>query len=158
MTEANLERYRTALESLMAELSAGLRSRKDITIERCPDPLDEVQRAGDREVAILHLDRESKRLEDLKSALARIADGTYAICLHCEEEIKPKRMDAVPWAKYCIRCQEAADRQEFDAASSETFSEFEAAETARLFKVHPATVSRVLTGGANLGRASAWRR
>ena len=124
MTEASIERYRTALESLMAELSAGLRSWEDITIERCPDPLDEVQLAGDREIAILHLDRESRRLQDLKSALARIADGTYAICLHCEEEIKPKRMDAVPWAKYCIRCQDAADRQEFDTESSKTFSEF----------------------------------
>jgi DnaK suppressor protein len=34
--------------------------------------------------------------------------------MRCEEDIKPKRLDAVPWTKYCIRCQEAADRQDFE--------------------------------------------
>ncbi|MBV8732152.1 MAG: TraR/DksA C4-type zinc finger protein, partial [Acidobacteriia bacterium] len=33
-------------------------------------------------------------------------------CQHCDEEIKPKRLQAVPWTMYCIRCQEAADRHE----------------------------------------------
>jgi hypothetical protein len=56
-------------------------------------------------------------------ALARMADGSYGICMHCEEEIKPKRLDAVPWTKYCIRCQEAADRHEFEAEAGETLNE-----------------------------------
>jgi len=38
--------------------------------------------------------------------------------MHCEEEISPKRLNAVPWALYCIRCQEAADRHEFLAPES----------------------------------------
>ena len=50
-----------------------------------------------------------------------MADGSYGVCLHCEEDIKPKRLEAVPWAPYCIRCQEAADRREFD--SSDVFDE-----------------------------------
>ena len=124
MTETSPEEYRAALESKKAELSAVLRNRENIVIEKSPDALDEVQLAVERELAIRNLDRESTLLRDVKSALARIADGTYGICLHCEEAIKPKRMDAVPWAKYCIGCQEAADRQEFDAESSETMSEF----------------------------------
>jgi DnaK suppressor protein len=34
--------------------------------------------------------------------------------MHCDEEIKPKRLQAVPWTAYCIRCQEAADRHDFE--------------------------------------------
>ena len=45
-------------------------------------------------------------------------------CLHCEEEIKPKRLDAVPWTKFCIRCQEAADRHEFETEAGEAIDEF----------------------------------
>src|SRR5208283_1660090 len=112
MTQTEINKYRATLEAKRAELSVGLRNREDIAIEKTPDALDEVQLAGERELAIRNLDRESILLRDVRSALARIADGSYGICMHCEEEIKPKRMEAVPWAKYCIACQEAADRQE----------------------------------------------
>ena len=114
MTQTDLEKYKKLLEAKQAELEKGLRNRDEIVIEKTPDALDEVQRAGERELAIRNLDREASLLRYVRSALARIADGSYGICLHCEEEIKPKRLDAVPWAKYCIRCQEAADRHEFD--------------------------------------------
>ena len=123
MNKTDLERYKAMLESKRAELSAGLRNREDIAIEKTPDALDEVQLAGERELAIRNLDRESNLLRNVKGGLMRIADGSYGICLHCEEEIKPKRLDAVPWTKYCIRCQEAADRNEFEPDSAETLDE-----------------------------------
>jgi DnaK suppressor protein len=82
-----------------------------------------VQLAGERELAIRNLDRESNLLRNVRGALGRIADGSYGICMHCEEEIKPKRLDAVPWTKYCIRCQEAADRHEFETETGESIDE-----------------------------------
>jgi DnaK suppressor protein len=123
MNKTELGKYRGVLEARRAELSVGLRNREDIAIEKSPDALDEVQFAGERELAIRTLDRESNLLRNVKGALARIADGSYGICLHCEEDIKPKRLDAVPWTKYCIKCQEAADRNEFEADSGETLNE-----------------------------------
>ncbi len=123
MNKTELEKYRKVLEARRAELSVGLRNREDIAIEKSPDALDEVQFAGERELAIRTLDRESNLLRNVKGALTRIADGSYGICLHCEEEIKPKRLDAVPWTKFCIKCQEAADRHEFEADSGETLNE-----------------------------------
>ena len=114
MNQTELNKYKAMLEAKQAELSAGLRNREDIAIEKTPDAIDEVQLAGERELAIRNLDREANLLRNVRSALARIADGSYGICLHCEEEIKPKRLDAVPWTKYCIRCQEAVDRHEID--------------------------------------------
>jgi DnaK suppressor protein len=114
MNRTELEKYKRVLEAKQAELAAGLRKREDIAIEKTPDAIDEVQLAGERELAIRTLDR----------ALARVADGSYGICMHCEEEIKPKRLDAVPWTKYCITCQEAADRHEFESDSHDTADEF----------------------------------
>ena len=123
MNRTELEKHKAILEAKRAELSVGLRNRADIAIEKTPDALDEVQLAGERELAIRNLDRGSNLLRSVRGALARVADGSYGICLHCEEEIKPKRLDAVPWTKYCIRCQEAADRHEFETESAETLDE-----------------------------------
>lgn len=118
MTKTELEKYKTTLETKQAELAAALRNREDIAIEKTPDALDEVQLAGERELAIRNLDRESNLLRNVKSALARVADGSYGVCMHCEEDISPKRLNAVPWTAFCIRCQEAADRHEFEPAES----------------------------------------
>ena len=118
MTKSELERFTTALEKRQGEISASLRNREDIAIEKTPDAIDEVQLAGERELAIRNLDRESNLLRDVKGALARIADGSYGTCMHCEEDISLKRLNAVPWAAFCIRCQEAVDRNEIEPAES----------------------------------------
>ena len=102
MTQTELDKYKAMLEAKQKELSAGLRNREDIAIEKTPDALDEVQLAGERELAIRNLDRESNLLRNVKGALARFADGSYGICMHCEEDIKTKRLDAVPWTKFCL--------------------------------------------------------
>src|ERR671938_1492030 len=110
MNQTELNKYKAMLEAKMADLSAGLRNREDIAIEKTPDAIDEVQLAGERELAIRNLDRESNLLRSVRLALARIADGSYGICLHCEEEIKPKRLEAGPWGAYFIPGQGAAGR------------------------------------------------
>ena len=122
MNKTDLEKYRAILEVKQSELSAGLRNREDIAIEKTPDALDEVQLAGERELAIRNLDRESNLLRQVRGALARIADGSYGICNHCEEEISLKRLNAVPQTAYCITCQEAADRHEFETNDTVEFA------------------------------------
>jgi DnaK suppressor protein len=122
MTERELERYRLALEAKRSEIAASLRNRDDIAIEKSADAIDEVQLAAERELAIRNLDRESSLLRNVEAALARIANGSYGTCVHCDEEINPKRLNAVPWASFCIRCQEAADRHEFEEV--ETLEQF----------------------------------
>src|SRR5947207_10374657 len=123
MTKTELNKYKALLEAKQAELAGGLRNREGIAIEKTADALDEVQLAGERELAIRTLDRESNLLRNVNGALARIADGSYGVCLHCEEDIKPKRLDAVPWTKYCIKCQEAADRHEFETETGDTMDD-----------------------------------
>jgi DnaK suppressor protein len=127
MNDVLLNTHKRILEGRQNELSAALRNWDGIAIERPPDTLDEVQQAREREIAVWNLDRDSVLLRNVSAALARIEDGSYGICMNCDEEIKPKRLEAVPWAKYCIRCQEDADRHKFDGRHSLHGSELLAA-------------------------------
>ncbi len=121
MTTIELDNYKKILQAKRDELEHVVRNRDAITIEKSADALDEVQHASERELAIRNLDRESNLLRNVRSALRRIDDGSFGVCLHCEEEISPKRIAAVPWAPYCIQCQEQADRNQ--AAGEESLDD-----------------------------------
>lgn len=110
MTKTELAKFKKILETRQEELEQIVRKRDAITIEKSADALDEVQHAAERELAIRNLDRESHMLRNVRGALRRIDEGSFGICLHCEEEISPKRLAAVPWTALCIQCQEQADR------------------------------------------------
>ena len=110
MTKTELNKLKKILEAKQEDLERIVRKRDAITIEKSADALDEVQHASERELAIRNLDRESHLLRAVRSALRRIDEGSFGICLHCEEEISPQRLAAVPWTSLCIQCQEQADR------------------------------------------------
>ena len=114
MTNAELKAYKKILVAKEAELVGALRNREGIEIEKSPDALDEVQRAGERELAIRTLDRESSLLRNVRVALIRIEGDAFGVCLHCEEDISIKRLNAVPWAPYCISCQEQYDAHKLE--------------------------------------------
>jgi len=48
-----------------------------------------------------------KLLREIADALRRLEQGTYGTCMECEEPISVKRLNAVPWARYCVTCQES---------------------------------------------------
>ncbi len=55
-----------------------------------------------------HNDRSLLALVD--QALNRIKDGSYGDCNSCHEELQQKRLEAVPWTRYCISCQEKTEQ------------------------------------------------
>jgi DnaK suppressor protein len=55
-------------------------------------------------------DRATQQLELVDAALARLEAGTYGTCLRCGEPIAAGRLEALPWAAYCISCQTTIDR------------------------------------------------
>jgi DnaK suppressor protein len=114
MTTVDNQKLQNVLRAKELELSRSLRNRDEIVIEKESDDLDAVQLMEERELAIRHLTRNSDALRQIRHALSRIGNGTYGVCLRCEEEISPKRMAAVPWAEFCIACQEKRDRLEID--------------------------------------------
>jgi DnaK suppressor protein len=60
---------------------------------------------------ILMINKEVAEQTDVMASLARIADGTYGVCVDCAEDIDVKRLDAYPTAKRCIRCQTRYEKQ-----------------------------------------------
>src|SRR5258707_4578522 len=49
-------------------------------------------------------------LNQIEAALKRIDGDDYGVCANCQEDLQQKRLEAVPWAKHCINCQEKAEK------------------------------------------------
>ncbi len=109
MTETEMNRFRAVLTAKVAELERASLRRDGITVERSADQLDEIQAASQRTLAVCNLDREFNQLRNARAALRRVEDGSFGICQQCDQDIHPKRLAAVPWAPYCIQCQQAVD-------------------------------------------------
>ena len=100
------------LEARLEELSRRLRTREDISVEKTPDVLNEIELSVERDLAIWSLDKRFAQLRYVTAALDRIADGTYGSCIRCDEEIGVKRLAALPHALFCITCQESTEHSE----------------------------------------------
>ncbi len=50
------------------------------------------------------------RVRDIDAALERIEQGAYGICIACEEEIAPRRLEVRPFSRYCIDCKEDVEK------------------------------------------------
>jgi DnaK suppressor protein len=107
----NRDGIRQALDAKHKEILSGTCDRDEILIDKVADEFERMQQHLNREVAISNLDRESKLLKNVQAALTRLADNTFGLCLHCEEPIPEKRLKAIPWAAYCVSCQETIDRR-----------------------------------------------
>lgn len=111
MSKTQLNSFRRILEAKRNELHVGGSDREEILIHNEAEEFDRLQQQLNREVAIRNLDRESKLLKEVRAALSRIDENTFGTCLRCEEDIPEKRLNAVPWAAYCIACQEKLEQQ-----------------------------------------------
>ncbi len=109
MKKSELDGFRKTLANRQAELS-GHRDRDALAIETSANELDRIQHAQERDLAVGAFTRECFLLREVTAALQRFESDSFGSCLKCEEEISPKRLAAVPWAAYCIICQEAVDR------------------------------------------------
>jgi len=61
---------------------------------------------------VILTDRDRDKLQAIDDALARIDDGSYGVCESCESDIAEGRLEALPFARYCINCQRAAEEEE----------------------------------------------
>lgn len=58
--------------------------------------------------SLSNTDRNVLQLVD--DALERLKHGHFGVCMECGEKMLPKRLDAVPWARHCISCQEREEK------------------------------------------------
>ena len=87
-------------------------SGNDLSIDdsETPDPVDLAVRNYSKNVQLALSENESRQLELIDEALERLEDEEYGVCQNCEKEINPKRLAAIPWARYCLDCQELREQ------------------------------------------------
>jgi DnaK suppressor protein len=105
----NTQQYGNTLIAKNQELRSRQIRREDIAVERNAEVLDNIQQRADRALASDSVARNWQMSSLIREALERIENHTYGLCADCGEQISEKRLAALPWAKYCIRCQDAAD-------------------------------------------------
>jgi DnaK suppressor protein len=111
MTSNQLRARAAALILRKLELVQSLGDRNLVAIENAPEDCERLVLAAERELAGATLGRRSRLLREMDAALDRIGNGTYGICESCERAINPRRLEAVPWARYCVGCQEVLDKE-----------------------------------------------
>jgi DnaK suppressor protein len=111
MNKSSLKEIR---EKLLTERELLIQKLKgnDLSIDdsETPDPVDLAVKNYSKNVMLAVSENESKQLTLIDQALMRIDDKEYGLCQNCEKEINSKRLAALPWARYCLDCQELLEQ------------------------------------------------
>jgi DnaK suppressor protein len=95
------------------DIRAGQESADDGT----EDIVDRANNHYNRELMFSLSDSERQRLLQIEDALRRMDEGSYGRCANCSGPINPRRLEAVPWTRFCIDCQELVERGMIEEAS-----------------------------------------
>jgi DnaK suppressor protein len=111
MSELNLDEIKDRLITERDNLLNKLKE-NDLSIDdsETPDPVDLAVRNYSKNVMLAVSENDSRQIILINEALERIEDEEYGSCQNCEKEINPKRLDAIPWARYCLNCQELVEQ------------------------------------------------
>ena len=114
MSKKEMEKYRRLLEEKKASLSSDLAktrsAEEETTEESTQDIADKAVSSYTREFLYSLTDGERSTLLQIDDAIGRIDDGAYGLCINCAQPISEKRLTAVPYAPYCVDCQELAEK------------------------------------------------
>ncbi|MBZ5645805.1 MAG: TraR/DksA family transcriptional regulator [Acidobacteriia bacterium] len=115
MDKKKLEQFKKKLEQRQQELRRTMS--RNVQDGRAADSEDIAQDIADKaansytkEFLFSQSSNDRALLARVEEALARIRDGTFGGCINCGKELNPKRLEAVPWARYCISCQEKIEQ------------------------------------------------
>lgn len=112
----DIEVMRKQLKAKRREVLEGVsRAREMGSVETesgAPDIADRATSAFQREFSFALSENEGKLLRMIDDAIARLDNGRFGLCVHCEQPIERQRLQAIPWARHCIACQELQDRGE----------------------------------------------
>jgi DnaK suppressor protein len=111
MGPLDLKRYRDILERKRDEILAATPARTPATEpgSKSGDWIDQSSQENDVHVRLALKQTDHKLFRAIEDAIHRVDQGTYGICVECENEIAPARLDAVPWTRVCIECKSKQD-------------------------------------------------
>ena len=104
--ESLLSQRQELLDLYQHDLRAGQQS----SDEASEDIVDRANNAYQREFMFNLSGGERDLLRQVEGALERLDQGEYGTCEHCRKPIGAQRLKAVPWARYCVDCQEKEER------------------------------------------------
>ena len=114
MDKKTVKTYRDRLlarrESLFSQVTEAEMSSRERDLEATQDPADMAANAYTKELLISMSANDRMLLQLIDEALQRVEKGEYGECVNCGEQVQPKRLDAVPWARYCLKCQDLQER------------------------------------------------
>ncbi len=106
LREKLLVKRQDILDLYRSDLAAGQASADEGT----EDIVDRANNSYNREFLFSLSDTERQLMFQVDEALGRMEAGTYGDCTHCGRQIGAKRLEAVPWARFCIDCQELKEK------------------------------------------------
>ena len=112
-TADKAEHFRQLLETRLAEAQRVLASAEQETrasAAKHADSADQAAAEFDRQTLAHTAAVAGQMIQTLNRALERIHQGSFGECAECGGDIEPKRLEALPWAQYCVTCQEARER------------------------------------------------
>ena len=114
MDKKSLKKYRTMLEEKRGTLLEAYTRKKILGSEvggkeRAADMIDMATEASTQEFLYSLSNSDRDLLKSVEDALDLMESSDFGECVECEEKISNKRLNAVPWARFCVSCQELVE-------------------------------------------------
>ncbi len=114
MDKKRLEQFKKKLEARQQDLrrlvSRNVQDGRAADEESAQDIADKAANSYTKEFLFHQSNNDRQLLARVEEALARIREGSFGECVNCGNEVNPKRLEAVPWTRYCIACQEKVEQ------------------------------------------------
>jgi DnaK suppressor protein len=114
MEKRKLKAYRERLlqerDALLGVVGRNEDYGREADTEATQDPADKASNSYTKELLFSQSTNDRIILTQISEALQRMEGEEYGSCANCGQEIQPKRLDAVPWTRYCIKCQDMMER------------------------------------------------
>jgi DnaK suppressor protein len=121
MDKKKLDTFKKRLETRRQELHHTVtRSQQDgrtADEDTAQDIADRAASSYTKEFLFSQSNNDRQLLQMVEGALSRIREGSFGECIACGKEINPKRLEAVPWTRHCIACQEKLEKGQLEEAN-----------------------------------------
>ncbi|HUK88836.1 MAG TPA: TraR/DksA family transcriptional regulator [Blastocatellia bacterium] len=121
MDKKKLDYFRKRLEERQQQLKRNVtRTEQDgraADQDSAQDVADRAASSYNKEFLFHQSNNERQLLQMVEGALSRLNEGIFGQCISCGKEINPKRLEAVPWTRHCIECQEKLEQGRLEEAS-----------------------------------------
>jgi len=115
MEETEIEELKQKLElqrrDVLQFLTRLQRETQSLDADSTQDSADRCVISTSRECLFQQSSQRRTLLRLIEAALRRIADGSFGMCVACGDDIRDRRLMAVPWTQFCLRCQEELEEE-----------------------------------------------